>query len=419
MPTQYVIIKLEVTYRVGLLAMKEGLNLMAKRAKGEGSIYKRSDGRWEGKYTNSLGERCSIYGKTKKEVNEKLRKFTYLNDTSMTNKLSGDIKLDLWFERYIEIKKELVRARSILQIISTYKNHISPYIGDKIMCTITKDDAILIKNIAMKKGLSANSINRILAHGKAMFKFALEEHMIYSNPFNYVSSAKKDAKKRRGLSDEEINQIMTTAYKLDTTYHLMLNTLLLTGIRVGELCALKWNDFSVNFAAITIDESASDRYYGTDTKTQSSRRVVPLAKCLSDAYIELYQKLNPDIDSYVFITCRGGSYYSTLIDKRFKYIRECAAKIYNNNSLLEITPHYLRHTFATRALDNNVNIKEIQELLGHSSSRTTIDVYAHAIDSNKKDTILNIEKSILNKTTNIQSTDTHKRKRLSSIESDL
>lgn len=91
---------------------------MAKRAKGDGCIYKRSDGRWEGKYIDSLGERHSIYGRTKKEVSQSLSKLTYLNDVDQPNKLRGDVKLDLWFERYIEFKKELIRERSVTKIVS-------------------------------------------------------------------------------------------------------------------------------------------------------------------------------------------------------------------------------------------------------------------------------------------------------------
>ena len=199
----------------------------------------------------------------------------------------------------------------------------------------------------------------------------------------------------------------------------MICTLLYMGIRISELCALKWNEFTEDSKSVIIDESLTDTYYENDTKTEYTDRIIPLGEGLSNAFKWLSILIRPDDEEYVFTTSRGGSYYSILIDKRFSYVRQCAAKKYNNPNLLTITPHYFRHTFASRAIHESVHIKDLQELLGHSTSRTTMDVYVHGSSNNKRKTISDIEDSIGYKIKNnngdMSELMNHKHRRYSSI----
>ena len=103
---------------------------MSKRTKGEGTIRKRSDGRWEGRYVNCIGETKYIYGKSKNEVRNKLKNVIYDYNTNTTNhqEIRGDITLNLWFKHYIKIKQQMIKSQSINQIVLAFKNHISPII---------------------------------------------------------------------------------------------------------------------------------------------------------------------------------------------------------------------------------------------------------------------------------------------------
>ena len=223
--------------------------------------------------------------------------------------------------------------------------------------------------------------------------FAAKEGLLKQNPFIYLTLNKSENKKkstRRDLTDKEINYILDEA-KLAKDYndriYIMLCTLIYTGIRDGELCALRWNDFDSNFQYIKIDESHTDSKYEISTKTISSRRIIPLTETLSHQYKELFELKNPDsLDDFVFKTKRGNPYTSSMIALRLKFIKEQIKKKYDVD-LSEVTPHYFRHTFATRGIANGVPMKDMQELLGHSDTRTLMDVYAHTNNIQKSNSI--------------------------------
>lgn len=128
-----------------------------------------------------------------------------------------------------------------------------------------------------------------------MLNFAAKEGILKQNPFLYVHNEKPQPKKiKRDLTDEEIGYILREAKisnrKGDHIY-IMLCTLVYTGMRVGKLCGLRWNDIDDNFQYVTIDESRTDNKFENTTKTRSSQRVLPLNDFLSKPYKELYHHI--------------------------------------------------------------------------------------------------------------------------------
>lgn len=366
---------------------------MSRRTKGEGTIRKRSDGRWEGRYVNCIGETKSIYGQTKSDVRKKLQEITYTKNTNIFNDIRGDIALDIWFEHYIEIKKQMIKERSIYQIQMAYGKHISPVLGNIIVCKISPNDVVNLIDSLEKKNLSPVSINNILTHARAMFKFAAEEGVIAKSPFIYVKRTKKPKTSRRNLTPVEVEHLLEVSRSLDYVLYIMLITMLQTGIRAGELCALKWNDFDRNFGSIRIDESLTDARFETTTKTQCSERIVPLTTFLQNEYSEYYKFLQPEAGDYVFINRVGRPFKTSNIDKKFRYLRNCVKEIYPSDNIENVTPHYLRHTFTTIGLNAGVSIKNMQMLLGHADTRTLLETYTHIDFEDKKSSIDAIEKS--------------------------
>lgn len=368
---------------------------MSKRTKGEGTIRKRSDGRWEGRYVNCIGETKYIYGKSKNEVRNKLKNVIYDYNTNTTNhqEIRGDITLNLWFKHYIKIKQQMIKSQSINQIVLAFKNHISPIIGEILMCEINANDIINLINSLDVKEISETYKITVLRHAKAMFKFATEEGVIKKSPFLYVKVNDTGSTKcRRNLTNKEIEHLFTIARTTDYQFYLMLCTLLFTGIRVGELCGLKWNDFNEDFSSIRIDESLTNKKFENTTKTRYSMRVVPLTEFLKYEYIEFYKYKNqPNINEYVYINRRGTPFETQNIDSKFKYLKTCTNQYYPDDDFSDITPHCLRHTFATQGLKAGVSIKEIQELLGHASATTTLQIYTHVDYIEKQHSISLIE----------------------------
>ena len=165
------------------------------------------------------------------------------------------------------------------------------------------------------------------------------------------------------------------------------------GIRVGELCALKWNDFDKSFESIRIDESLTDSRFETSTKTESSERIIPLTSFLQKEYREFYEFKHPEQDDYVFVNRVGRPYKSSNVDQKFRHLRKCVMAEYPSDDLARVTPHYLRHTFTTNGITAGVSIKNMQMLLGHASTKTLMETYLHVGYEDKIKSINLIESS--------------------------
>ena len=366
---------------------------MSRRAKGEGTIRKRNDGRWEGRYVDCIGETKSVYGQNKTDVKRKIHEITYCADSNVFREIRGDIELDIWFEHYIAVKKRMIKDRSLYQIELAYKNHISPVLGDILICKISPNDIINLITILEQKVLGPATIENILTHARAMFKFAAEEGVIAKSPFLYVKKDKKSGKSRRNLTPIEVEHILDVTKSIDYVMYIMIITMLQTGIRVGELCALRWNDFDWNFTCIRIDESLTDARFENSTKTENSERTIPLTSFLQQEYRELYEFKQPAPDDYVFINRVGRPYKSYNIDQKFRYIRKCVMELYPTDNISDVTPHYLRHTFTTSGILAGVSLKNMQMLLGHASTRTLMETYLHVNYEDKIESIKLIEKN--------------------------
>ena len=374
---------------------------MKRRSKGEGTIRKRSDGRWEGRYIDSSGTEKYIYGHCKKEVREKLTEITYIKDKNIFDRVGGDVPLSIWFEHYIKIKQYQVKERSLYQINLAFHNHIEPVIGNKLLYKINTNDIIKVLDKLNAKKLSPATKKNIVTHMRTMFNYALQEGSIPSNPTIAIHIERVQKPSRFDLSDEAIDLILRTAKEHSQKTYLMLCTLLYTGIRVGELCALRWNDIRDDFHSIRIDESLTDRRFESTPKSESSVRVIPMNEQLSIEYkkwfsksVETYKYDKSTVgDAYVFLNKFQRPYTSVTVDKNIKYLRELASERYNVD-LTYVTPHYFRHTFATKGLQIGVDIKDMQEMLGHSDCEMLLKIYAHTNIQRKQKSVKAIEESI-------------------------
>ena len=365
---------------------------MTRRTKGEGTIRRRSDGRWEGRFVNCLGETKSIYGQSKSDVTRKLQEITYTSNTNVFRDIRGDIKLDIWFRHYLEVKKRMIKDRSLYQIQCAYKNHIGPVLGDIVVCKISPNDIINLINVLEKKELNPISRKNVLTHAKTMFSFAAEEGVLAKSPFLYIKNDKASGKSRRNLTPLEIEHILEISKSYDYVMYIMLITMLQSGVRVGELCALRWNDFDENFTCVRIDESLTDAKFETTTKTECSERIIPLTLFLQREYKELYDFKQPSQNDYVFLNRVGRPFKSYNVDQKFRHLRKCVMEVYPNDDLSNVTPHYFRHTFTTNGINSGVSIKNMQTLLGHASPKTLMETYLHVGYEEKMKSINLIEK---------------------------
>ena len=350
------------------------------------NIYKRKDGRWEArmiKGCNEQGKRtyAYFYGKTYKEAKEKM--FADSNKESKKTMLFETL-LDMWLDN----SKVKLKESSYVKYHNLIHNHIKPLLGKHLISKI--DNKILNNFIAdkLEKRLSENTLKDIFIIIKAVLHYAKAESILPDININ-VTLPKESQKDMRVLSIDE--QTALEAYLCDDMDESKLGILLClyTGVRVGEVCSLVWNDISFEENTLTIrrtiqriqtlesDCLKKTKIIITDPKSNFSKRIIPLPECIIDK-LQRFCPANPYSDIYV-LTGESDKYIEPrTYQYRFKsYLSKCKIKDANF--------HSLRHTFATRCISLSFDIKSLSEILGHANVNITLNKYVHPSLDMKRD----------------------------------
>ena len=363
---------------------------MAKRrANGEGNIRKRKDGRWEGRYTAghnpTTGKAIykNVLGKTQAEVKEKLKKAieeTKGLDIAKAESYTVGQWMDVWYEYYAKIK---VRASSHKTYEGYIKNHIKPRIGNIPLTKLTTLDLQImyqklltggrvdrLESQNQPRGLSAKTVRNLNQIISSAMKLAMEQKLIAHNPADGCALPRVEHREMKTLTAEQLAAFLNEAKK--TGVYEMYYLDLATGMRRGELLGLKWEDIDFDHGVIHIRRQVA-RLNGTvqeaPLKTKNSYRNISIG---ADAVELLKQKREQDRGKsvYVFPAPTGGPLAPDSVLHMLHRVLERAG-------LPKIRFHDLRHTFATLALQNGVDIKTVSGMLGHFSAGFTLDTYAH------------------------------------------
>ena len=368
-----------------------------KRANGEGSIRKRSsDGRWEGRYTAGhdpdTGKLIhkNVLGKTQAEVKEKLKRAIEENrglDIVKAGQYTFGQWMDVWFENYAELQ---VRPSSHQTYKGYIKNHIKPNIGDiplnklttldlqklyKKLLTEGRIDRIESKN--QPKGLSAKTVRNINQIISSALNLAKEQKLIYSNPADACALPKVEHREMKTLTAEQLDAFFREA-KATGVYE-MYYIELATGLRRGELLGLKWDDIDMKNGVIRVQRQVA-RINGeiveAPLKTKNSYRNVSIGPDAIEVLEAQKEKVGDS--GYVFPSPSGGPISPDSVLNMLHRVLERAG-------LPKMRFHDLRHSFATLALQNGVDIKTVSGMLGHFSAGFTLDTYAHVTTAAQKE----------------------------------
>lgn len=344
------------------------------------NIFKRKDGRWEARYIKHIspnGKKSygSVYAKTFDEVKEKQLiciKEQNINDTiSMRHK---HLVETVMFEWLLYVKKS-VKDSTYQKYEGIVRNHIKPHPIARIdiIQLSTKSIYDFSEQLYYDKQISAKTINDILVVLGLGLKNANE---LYDIPVPKIKYLKTNQKAIRVLSFEEQQKLECFLYQNMNSYKLGILIALYTGVRLGELCALKWED--INEGTIKINKTVQRIKCGKKTelrttlpKTKSSERIIPTPGFLNT----LFKQFN---SSGTVLKNRNGKMVEPrLMQMTFeKYIDECG--------LPKTNFHALRHTFATRCVEAGFDIKSLSEILGHSDVKTTLNRYVHSSMAQKQ-----------------------------------
>ena len=367
-----------------------------KRANGEGNIRKRSDGRWEGRYTAGhdpvTGKRITknVLGKTQAEVREKLRRTieeTRGLDVARAGEYTVGQWLEVWFNDYAMLK---VRPSSHQTYRGYLDHHIKPYIGN---IPLTKLSSLDLQRLYKKllsdgrvdrieskkqpKGLSAKTVRNIHQIISSALKLAIEQRLIARNPADGCALPKAERKEMQTLPVEQLTSFLREAK--DSGVFALYYIDLTTGLRRGELLGLKWSDIDLEKGDLRVRRQIgriNGKIIEMPLKTKNAYRTLPLSADAIDVLMQ--QRRKTGNSEWVFPSPTGGPMSPDSV-------LHMLHRVLKRAGLPKVRFHDLRHTFATLALQNGVDIKTVSGMLGHFSAGFTLDTYAHVTTSAKRE----------------------------------
>ncbi|MCB5951432.1 site-specific integrase [Enterococcus sp. BWT-B8] len=356
---------------------------MVKRGE---NIYKRKDGRWEGRYRKARNQNGRIiygyiYGKKYSEVREKLsqKRTTVLDEPSTVYDGTISDWLDYWLSTAVRVR---VKPSTWTNYESKSRNHIRPYLGKKKLSSIERKDIIAFIQQLSALRYSESTIKNILTILKSMFNYALDYEYISGNPCSNISISARKAKKVRALSIDTQRRLEALSFQERECSAVIIG--LATGMRIGEISALRWEDIDFYREVITVqrtlqripdlENTKKTKIIISSPKTSSSQRDIPLPK-----YLKEYLLSKKRLASSEYVISANGSFAEPrVINYRLKKLLETA-------EMEVFSFHVLRHTFATRCVESGVDVSSLSKLLGHTSTKLTLDTYTDSMWEKRKE----------------------------------
>ncbi len=363
-------------------AGREEIIVVSKRRNsGEGSIYKRKDGRWCGRYTIE-GQRRYIYGSSRKEVAEKLFKAISESKNGFAFDSNGNIRVKDYLSGWLEDSERVsVSTRTYERKEEIVRLHIAPLLGNMRLKNLSPNHLQRLYREKLDSGLAPRTVNQIHRTLNKALNEAVKWRVIPYNVCSAVAPPKCISKEMNVLTLEQVDQLLDSAKgdRFEALYALAVTT----GMRRGELLGLKWSDVDLKVGSVWVKRSLVLIRGGlvfVPPKSAKSRRSITLTSGVVEALKKhkAYQDeerrkkcwLENDL---VFLTTVGTPIYPHHFVRR--YFKELLKKA----NLPEIRFHDLRHTCATLLLTKGIHPKIVQELLGHSSISITLDTYSHVL----------------------------------------
>lgn len=358
--------------------------MSVRRCNGEGSIYKRNDGRWAASVSLGDGRRKTYYGKARQDVSQKLAKARYEVQQGLPvvpEKETVGAYLDRWLG---EVAKPTIRPATHEGYERMIRLHVRPAIGKIRLARLSPDHLSRMYAGLLSKGLSPKSVRLIHAMVHRSLKQALRLRLVAVNVSEAVDPPRLEHREFRALSPEEVKRLISAAKgdRNEALYILALTT----GMRQGELLGLRWADVDLDGAFLAVRQQVyrvRGKWVFTEPKTAKGRRTITLPPMTVEALrrhrvIQSEERLKAsdwDDTDLIFPNRHGRPMEKqNLMRRSFRPLLERA-------DLPRIRFHDLRHSAATLLLSLGEHPKVVQERLGHSTIMVTMDVYSHVMPS--------------------------------------
>ena len=362
---------------------------MAKRRpQGDGTTRKRSDGRWEariiiGHKNDGSPMYKSAFAKTQKSALKQLHQLLDLyRDVDLTEECRMTLGewMDKWMDEYMIFT---IKENTIKGYRSQIDHQIKPFIGHKQLASLTTADIQKFYNKIKKEGrvhphpihghvLSDSMVRKIHMMLHEAMEVAVRERYIVRNPTDNTTIPKKTTTEKQVLDDSQLNRFLE-AIQGEPYWHDFFYVEVMTGLRRGEICGIKWSDIDFNEGTLCIKRSVSTKEGGGvsigETKTDAGVRTIIMPPSVATL---LWKKRSDAINEWVF------PHYTNPSDplhpsSAYKKLKTLLKRL----ELPLLRFHDLRHTFATQATDGGVDPKTLAGILGHTDASFTLDTYTH------------------------------------------
>ncbi len=363
---------------------------MARRGHGEGSIYQRKDGRWVASITLENRKRKELYGKTRKEVQEKLK--VALRELQQGTLMTGPQQtVGEYLYEWLKMHKQVVRPRTYERYEAIVRLHLVPSLGRLPLQKLTGQHLQRLYTEKLESGLSSTTVSAIHNMLHTALDNALKLGILTRNICETVSPPRRAHKEMKLLTPEQVRHLLEVAkgHPQEALFILALAT----GMRRGELLGLKWQDINLDRGVLQVRRALTRMptglgYQETEPKTRKSRRSIVLTAFAIEALkkhqakqLEMKLAAGDAWEEHDYVFCSPvGKHLSPGHDVLVQL-----KKLLKKADLPDIRFHDLRHSTATLLLSKGVHPKIVQEILGHSEIGMTLDTYSHVLPTMQRE----------------------------------
>lgn len=352
------------------------------------NIYKRKDGRWEGRYIKCKSEDGKtkygyVYARSYRETKGKLANaYHSRKGEEEKEELTKSITFEIAAKKWIDNLRPKVKESTVVKYNNLLNSYILPELGSVRLDDITNErieyqcNQLLLTGGRNGSGLSPKTVSDTLSLIRNILRYASDDSQLFIPDIRPIT-IRRNAGQIRVFTRNEQQTLCRYLYQNLNRKNMGILFCLFTGLRIGEICALKWEDISFENKTVyihrTMQRLQTDRYPQKRTmviistpKSSCSIRTIPLP----DELIKLLSEFNGSQCEYILTGNENQYVEPRLMQKHFKRVLEEA-------SLEPVNYHTLRHTFATRCVEIGFDVKSLSEILGHANVNITMNRYVH------------------------------------------
>ena len=342
------------------------------------NIYKRKDGRWEGRYIrgrspSGRAEYGYVYAGSYRECRAKRQKC--LDACREAPVAASSLTLNQAAERFLADKQDDLKRSTLARYTYVLKRYILPVFGAVLLSQLTANQISEFLRRLQKNGLSGKSARDVGVLLKSILRYSAKK-LDCPSPGMTVELPAYRRKQIDIFYPDEIQRLAQMIMDEPTTTGIGILLTLNTGLRLGELCALQYKDIDLRNGVVHVRKTVQRIRSGDRTslmvlppKSDSARRTIPLPGDMAALLQKLVQS-HPNGENYL-LTGKNVPMEPRTMQYQYRALLKAAGIPYRNF-------HTLRHTYASRCVERGIDVKSLSEMLGHADVRTTLQVYVHS-----------------------------------------